>query len=106
MFEFKIYDTHEVQSFDSDGSLLTKVISYWHKFMLTINYNDLWIVSFREYTLFDSDENPTQCTKVHLSDGSFVYACLKYDSFNKYYRKFLETNFIDKEINQSFPLPE
>jgi hypothetical protein len=90
LFEFKIYDTHEIQSFDADNSLSIKVISYWHKFSLTLSIDDLWITSYREYTLFDIDENPTECTKVYLSDGSFVYATLKYETFDKNYITFLE----------------
>jgi hypothetical protein len=91
LFEFKIYDTHEVQSFDADNALNIKVFSYWHKFNLTLASDYLWITSYREYTLFDTDYNPTECTKVYLSDGTFVYAVLKYDTFDKNYRAFLDT---------------
>jgi hypothetical protein len=41
LFEFKIYDTHEVQSFDTDNALSIKVFSYWHKFNLTLSIDDL-----------------------------------------------------------------
>ena len=91
LFEFKIYDTHEFQSFDSDNTLIIKVFSYWHEFFLTLSIEDLWITSYREYTLFDNDYNPTECTKVYLSDGSFIYAVNKYDTFDKNYRSFLES---------------
>ena len=91
LFEFKIYDTHEVQSFDSENIISIKVFSYWHKFSLTICIEDLWITSYREYTIFDNDYNPTECTKVYLSDGSFVYAVLKYETFDKNYITFLES---------------
>ncbi len=91
LFEFKIYDTHEVQSFDTDNALSIKVFSYWHKFNLTLSVDDLWITSYREYTLFDTDHNPTECTKVYLSDGTYVYAVLKYDTFDKNYRAFLDS---------------
>lgn len=90
LFEFTIYDTHEVQSFDSDNTLNIRVFDYWHKFNLTLSTDDLWITLYREYTLFDADKNPTECTKVYLSDGSFVYAVLKYKTFDKNYIAFLE----------------
>ena len=86
---FKIYDTHEIQSFSNDNRLNINVFDYWHKFELSIVHDDLFITSFREYTLFDSDKNPTECTKVYLSDGSFVYAVNKYDTFKKNYEAFL-----------------
>ena len=91
LYSFKIYDTHEIQSFESDNTLNIKVIDYWHKFDLTISHEDLWITSFREYTLFDEDSNPTECTKVYLSDGSFVYAVVKYETFKKNYQEFLDS---------------
>ena len=31
----------------------------------------------------DSELNPTQCTRVYLSDGSTVFAVSKYDTFKK-----------------------
>jgi hypothetical protein len=91
LYSFKIYDTHEHQFFDNDNSLNIKVLDYWNKFDLTISHNDLWITSFREYVLIDENSNPTECTKVYLSDGSFVYAVVKYDTFKKNYQEFLDT---------------
>lgn len=95
LYSFKIYDTHENQSFDSDGSLTIRVFDFWHKFELAISTDDLWITSFREYTLFDDKGNPTPCTKVYLSDGSFVFATNKYDTFYKNYETFLNKTKVE-----------
>lgn len=90
-YSFKIYDCHEKQTFNDDGSFTCIPFDYWYKFELTIVLEDVWITSFREYTLFDSDKNPTECTRVYLSDGSCVFAVLKYDTF--------KANFIDKYLS-------
>lgn len=95
LYSFKIYDTHEHQFFDNDNSLNIKVLDYWNKFDLTISHNDLWITSFREYVLIDENSNPTECTKVYLSDGSFVYAVVKYDTFYKNYETFLNKTKVE-----------
>jgi hypothetical protein len=82
IYSFKIYDCHEKQSFAEDG--FTSIpFDWWHKFELTILLTDTWITGFREYTLFDDDSNPTECTKVYLSDGTIVFAVNKYETFKK-----------------------
>jgi hypothetical protein len=48
---------------------------------MVINVNYIEITSFRSYILFDTDLNPTPCTKVFLSDGSFVFAVNKLETF-------------------------
>jgi len=83
IYNFKIYDCHEKQNFCEDGTFITEPFDWWHKFELTIFLQDTWITGFREYTLFDSELNPTQCTRVYLSDGSTVFAVSKYDTFKK-----------------------
>jgi hypothetical protein len=105
LFEFKIYDTHESQSFDVDGAINIKVISYWHSFKLTISTDDLWITSYREYVLIDDENNSTQCTKVYLSDGSYVYAVLKYDTFDKNYLAYLETIKVSSQSSDELSNP-
>ena len=43
--------------------------------------SETWITSYRKYTLFDSDKNPKECTRVYLSDGTVVFAASKYKDF-------------------------
>lgn len=83
IYSFKIYDCHEKQTFCDDGSFTCEPFDWWHKFELTLVLTETWITSFREYTLFDSELNPTQCTRVYLSDGSVVFAVSKYETFKK-----------------------
>jgi hypothetical protein len=83
-FKFKIYDTHEVQSFGEEG-LSCKAFDWWHKFWLLIDVSEITITSFREYILFDAENNPTKCTKVFLSDGTFVFAVDKFAQFEQSY---------------------
>lgn len=82
LFKFQIYDIHETQKHNENGELYTEPFSFdWSKFYFVINTNLIEITAFRSYVLFDADGNPTQCTKVFLSDGSFVYAVEKVNAF-------------------------
>jgi len=83
-FKFKIYDTHEIQSFGEEG-ITCKPFDWWHKFWLLIDVSEITITSFREYILFDEQNNPTKCTKVFLSDGTYVFAVDKFKEFEQQY---------------------
>jgi len=96
-FKFKIYDVHEVQSFNEEG-ITTKPFAWWFTFQLLIDVSEVTITSFREYVLFDSEENPTKCTKVYLSDGTYVFAIDKFTKFEQNY------NDIYLELFKSKPL--
>ena len=82
LFKFQIYDIHEVQKHNEYGELYTEPFSLdWNKFYFVINTDIIEVTAFRSYVLFDADNNPTQCTKVFLSDGSYVYAVEKLNAF-------------------------
>lgn len=82
LFKFLIYDIHEIQKHNEYGELYTEPISNeWQKFHMIINVNYIEITSFRSYILFDTELNPTPCTKVYLSDGSFIYAVNRLETF-------------------------
>jgi len=86
IFNFLIYDIHEIQKHNEYGELYTEPINNeWQKFHMVINVNYIEITSFRSYILFDTEHNSTPCTKVFLSDGSFVYAVNKLDTFSVNY---------------------
>lgn len=85
-FKFKIYDVHEVQSFNEEG-ITSKPFAWWFAFWLLIDISEITITSFREYVLFDTDENPTKCTKVFLSDGTYVFAIDKFSKFEQSYNE-------------------
>ena len=90
-FKFKIYDIHVQQKFDDLGELFT--VPYdgvkWLTFNFAIDINAIKVEGIKEYVLFDDENNPINCTKVHLSDGSFVYAKVNFDTFEKNYYAFL-----------------
>ena len=90
IYKFKILDKHETQSFDDEGNLNIKPFGEWLTFNVCLNLKEVTIVSFRSYILFDEDNTPKEVTKVYLSDGSFVFASNKYDTFEK--------NFIDNYL--------
>lgn len=86
LFKFLIYDIHEIQKHNEFGELYTEPINNeWQKFHMVININYIEITSFRSYILFDTDLNPTPCTKVYLSDGSFIYAANRLETFSLNY---------------------
>lgn len=94
LFKIRIFDKHEVQDFEGGEIIIDPYPKDkdWHKFDLYIETAYIKIDSFREYVLFDKDLNPCVCTKVFLSDGSFVLACVSPDTFAKYYEdKYLPT---------------
>lgn len=86
VFKFRIFDIHEVQSFNSEGELITEPVSMdWMRFDCCIDVTQIKITSFREYVLFDKENNPTNCTKVIFDDGSYLYAVHSLEAFEKKY---------------------
>lgn len=94
MFKFKIYGKHERQEFSEEGELIfTPISEEWHKFDQLIDLDYVTILSFRSYVLFDSEENPTPCTMVCLSDGSILFAVNKVETF--------EANYLEYRIKRN-----
>ena len=94
LFRICIFDKHEVQDFEGGEIIIDShpQDKDWHKFDLYIETTYIKIDSFREYVLLDKDLTPCVCTKVFLSDGSFVLACVSPETFAKYYEeKYLPT---------------
>lgn len=91
IFKIRIFDKHERQYFE-DGELKTEAISddEWHRFDFYLETDRIRIDSFKEYVLFDKDENPTRCTKIFLSDLSHIYCCSSAETFEKQYNEFME----------------
>jgi hypothetical protein len=85
LFTFRIVDKHESQSFDENGTLICLPFGEWLYFNLAIETAEVVIVSFRSYILFDENENAKEVTKVYLSDGSYVFASNKFETFKKNY---------------------
>lgn len=85
LFKFRIIDKHETQEFDENGFMLCKPFGEWLFFNCAIETSEVTIVSFRAYILFDINNNPRECTKVILSDGSYLFASSKFDTFEKNY---------------------
>lgn len=85
LFKFQIYDIHEKQVFEDQEVHyvpLEKELDY-KIFVIVLDIRHVRITGFRSYVLFDDDNNPTNCTKVFLSDGSVVFAKLNFDTFEK-----------------------
>lgn len=85
LFKFRIIDKHENQDFDEYGCIIAKPFGEWAFFNFALETSETVITSFRSYVLFDSEGNPKECTKVFLSDGSFLFAVNKFDTFEKNY---------------------
>jgi hypothetical protein len=85
LFKFRIVDKHETQSFDENGTLICLPFGEWLYFNLAIETAEVTIVSFRSYILFDNEDNAKEVTKVYLSDGSYVFASNKFETFEKNY---------------------
>lgn len=87
IFKFRIYDKHENQSFDEGGDIIIKPFDEWVTFTFIMDVNELRIIAFRSYVLFTEDNTPIECTKVFLTDNSFVFAVNKIDTFEKNYKE-------------------
>lgn len=85
LFSFRIIDKHEKITFDEYGNPIATPYGEWLPFNFAIETAEIVIVSFRSYILFDENDYPVNVTKVFLSDGSFVFAATKYETFEKNY---------------------
>ena len=84
IYKIRIYDIHWKQSYNEYGQLVsTPLDEDWKPFHLVINLIWVEITSFQSYILFDSENNPTEVTKVFLSDGREVFATNKFETFEK-----------------------
>lgn len=84
-YKIRIYDKHERQEFGEFGELICKPFGDWLPFPFSFETAELTILAFRGYVLFDAEDNPKECTKVYLSDGSILFAVNKFDTFEKNY---------------------
>ncbi len=85
LFKIRIFDKHERQYF-VDGEEKTEPIdTNWYRFDYFIDLNKVQITSFREYILFDSDNTPTRCLKIFLSDGDHLYGSYSTEKFVEIY---------------------
>jgi len=84
LFKFRIYDFHDKQVIEN-GDVCFIPFGDFGTFYLAIETAEVTITSFRSYVLFDSEDLPHECTKVFLSDGSFVFATNKFETFEKNY---------------------
>lgn len=57
----------------------------WLRFDLVIDLKDIHITGFREWVLFDKENNPQRCVWVFFSDGDSAYACYSMATFEKIY---------------------
>lgn len=86
LFKFKVFDLHEIQEVNSEGELICQPIDHeWKRFEIAIETYLVKIISFREYVLFDKENNPTNCVKVYLDDGSYLYSCHSFEKFEEKY---------------------
>ena len=89
ILEFKIYDLHfdmKWQSEENDFFLQPHDGLEWLPFNFAFNPEAVKIDCFRSFVLFNN-EDPIECTKVYLSDGSVLYACMTYIQFRNFYNK-------------------
>ena len=85
LFKIRIFDKHERQFF-VDGEEKTEPIdTNWYRFDYYIDLNKVQITSFREYILFDSDNTPTRCLKIFLSDNDHLYGSYSTEKFVEIY---------------------
>jgi hypothetical protein len=88
LFSFTYWDKHYDQKFDDQGEQYAIPRDEdWYKFKLFIDVNERRIDRFNSTVIFDSENNPIECTCVTLSDGCTYFAVNKVDTFEKNYRE-------------------
>jgi hypothetical protein len=99
LFKFRILDYHNEAILNEEGDVILKpILSDGLKtFHMIIDVVDIRISAFRSDVILDEDGNPTEVTKVFLSDGSFVFGANKLDSFEANYRDNYLTLFTKEE---------
>lgn len=99
LFKFRILDYHNEAKLNEEGEVVFKpILSDGLKaFHMIIDVIDVRISAFRSDVILDEDGNPTEITKVFLSDGSFVFASNKLETFEANYRE----NYLPLFIHES-----
>ena len=100
LFKFRILDWHEDINFNEENELVCvpRLNDGLKSFHIVIDVNEIRITGFRSYTILDSDNNPTETTKVFFNDGSFVFAANKLETFEQNYKsEYLSLFEINKE---------
>ena len=99
LFKFKIKDYHYEPYLDEYNELAFKPIlkDGLKSFHLSIDVNEVRITAFRSDVIMDEDGNPTEVTKVFLSDGSCVFGANKIDSFELNYTNNYLSLFVTPE---------
>lgn len=72
--KLRIFDQHEDR--ETDG---------WLRFDFVFDVAHFHITCFREFVLFDYDNNPTKCTQIFFNDGECVYGCYSIEKFTEIY---------------------
>lgn len=90
LFEFTIYDQHEKQTKQGEELAYEVFDDTWVRFKIALDVNEVRISGFRQYVLFDAEENPTNCLKIYLSDGSILLSPHSFDKFKEMYNDYLE----------------
>jgi len=85
LFEFTIFDQHEKQIKNNEELYAVVIDDTWMRFKTTINLSEINITCFRQYVLFDSENNPTNCLKIYLNDGSVLLSPHSFDKFKEMY---------------------
>jgi len=86
-FKFLILDKHKEERIDkTSGEIIFVPYGEWLTFEMEIDIMEVRISRFRSDVVFN-DETPMPCTKVYLSDGSFLLAKNKIDTFRKKYKE-------------------
>lgn len=85
LFKIRIFDKHEKQFFVDGEEQITPIDNNWYRFDYFIDLNKVQITAFREYILFDADNNPTRCIKIFFSDKDYVYGSYSIEKFVEIY---------------------
>lgn len=88
IFEFRCYEKHRTQTMHEESGLFVDAPhqdSGWRKFQFSLCVNRVCIDYFRADVIFDDDNMPIPCTRIYLSDGSFMFAELGYVAFRNIY---------------------
>jgi len=92
LFEFTIFGQHERQTIIDEELHSTIIDDTWFRFKTCINLSEINITCFRQYVLFDNDNNPTNCLKIYLNDGSILLSPHSFDKFKEMYLGMYKNN--------------
>ena len=93
LFKFRILDYHYKATLDENNDVLfvPMVEDGLKSFHMIIDLNLVQITSFKSDVIIDEDGNPTEITRVFMSDASSAIAANKIDTFEANYREFIST---------------